>query len=127
MHTEDAKASAHGARKDESKVAPHGAVAEKASDTHPTASVKVVRVPRALPPPSDRRELVAAMARISQRLSAMTSSAPAEGARGQHSAKSAPRIQLVWRSSVAWPTALTGVDDAVDPLDAASCQTLEVE
>lgn len=126
-HRDEPKAAAHGGSKNEPKPAAHATVAEKASAAHPTASVTVVRVPRALPPPSDRRELVAAMARISQRLSAIAASAPADSARGQHGVKSAHRIQLVWRSSVAWPTTLTGEDETIDPLDAASCQTLDVE
>lgn len=126
-HADEPKAAAHGGSKDGPKPAAHGPAAETASAAHPSASVTVVRVPRALPPLSDRRELVAAMGRISQRLSAITASAPADSARGQHGVKSAHRIQLVWRSSVAWPTTLTGDDEAIDPLEAASCQTLDVE
>lgn len=125
-HADAPTGAAHGAVKAESKPAAHASAAEKTKVTHPTASVQVVRVPKAPPAPSDRRELVAAMTRISQRLSAIAA-APADAVRGQHAVASAHRIQLVWRSSVAWPTSLTGVDEAVDPLDAASCQTLEVE
>lgn len=83
-------------------------------------TVKVVPVPRPPRPSGNSRELAAALARISQRLSAMSVGTAGSGhGRGDTPAVE-PHITLVWRTAIDWPTELTG-DGVALALDSSAC------
>jgi hypothetical protein len=84
--------------------------ARGASDVSVTA--QKVTAPKTMPSGDNRRDLVAAMQRISNKLGGLSIGADALQHRGAGAAPAGAsrRVQLTWRLNVSWPSELTDAE-----------------